>query len=495
MFEQIAANKRRSVVLVVGMALLLFALGWFGGAALAGGDGTGAGGYVGLFLAAVIWLVLTLVAYFQGDQVFLRIAGARRIEKEDLPVLWNVVEEMTIASGLGRMPAVYVIDDPAPNAFATGRKPENAAVAVTSGLLRALSRDELQGVVAHEIGHIRNRDILLMLYAGVLAGAIVLIAEVGLRSFLWGGRGRSRRSSGDGGGGQAQALIMIVAIVLMILAPIVAQLIYFAISRKREYLADATAAVYTRYPEGLASALEKIAAAPQKLASANKATAPMYIVNPLARRGAAAADLTATHPPISQRVKILRSMTQAGWEDYDASYRAVSGKEQGVLPPSAYAGAGLRVGKAAADYRRERAATGAAGAAAAAGTAGAAAGDRAAADGERAAASGEPAAVSDRGTDRAAILASGAGATRGAAGGSGGGDTPAVPADGAEQRDAVRHRAREVDDFFYREQGYRRLQCPCDAVLKVPPGFTASRVRCPRCGREHAISAFGEFPR
>ncbi len=275
MWEQIAANRRQSALLVVVMAAILGALGWALGESQAKG-----GGAYGIGLAAVVWIILTLVAWFQGDSIYLAMSGARKVTKDDLPVLYDVVEEMTIASGLPKIPDIYVIDDAAPNAFATGRKPETASVAVTSGLLKALNRDELQGVVAHELGHIRNRDILLMLFAGVMAGAIVMLAEVGLRGMWFGGGRRSRRSNDSGGGGQA--IIMLVAVALMILAPIIAQLIYFAISRKREYLADASAAAYTRFPEGLASALEKIAAAPaEQLRGANRANAPMYIVNPL----------------------------------------------------------------------------------------------------------------------------------------------------------------------------------------------------------------------
>jgi heat shock protein HtpX len=327
MFEQIQANKRKSAALVVMMAVVLFALGWFVAEAYHPGAGI-----FGLGIAAVIWLVLTLIAYYSGDQIFLGMSGARQIQKQDLPVLWNVVEEMTIASGLGRMPKVYVIDDDSPNAFATGRSAQTASVAVTSGLLRLCNRDELQGVIAHEIGHVRNRDILLMLYAGVLVGAIALLAEVGLRSFYFGGGRRSRRSSD--GGGQGQAIIILVAVVLMILAPLIARLIYFAISRRREYLADASSAMFTRYPEGLASALEKLAAAPAKLAKANRVTAPMYIVNPLQRQGAMAADVTATHPPITRRVRILRSMAGVSLAEYEQAYRKISGG-RGVLPPSA----------------------------------------------------------------------------------------------------------------------------------------------------------------
>ncbi len=240
MFEAIAANKRKSAFLVVLMALLLGAMGYALGEYFAQD-----GGVVGLVGAIVLWLVLTLVAWNRGGKLIVTTSCRRRVGTEDLPVLWNVVEEMTLASGLPKMPDIYVIDDPSPNAFATGRSPEKSAVAVTSGLLKILDRDELQGVIAHELGHVKNRDIVLMLFAGVLMGAIVLLADVGLRSWFWGG-GRSRRSSNREGGGQGQALVMVVAIVLMILAPILARLIYFAVSRKREYLADASAATFPR---------------------------------------------------------------------------------------------------------------------------------------------------------------------------------------------------------------------------------------------------------
>lgn len=434
MWEQIAANKRKSGVLVFVTALLLLALGFFLGEMYLGRDG----GYPGMALAFVIWGVMSLVAYFQGDRVFLAISGAKKVDQNDLPVLYNVVEEMTLAAGLPKIPDIYVIDDPAPNAFATGRKPETAAVAVTSGLLRVCTRDELQGVIAHEIGHVKNRDVLLMLFAGVLAGAIVLLAEVGLRG-MWFGGGRSRRSSD--GGGQSQGIVMIIAIVLMILAPILARMIYFAISRKREYLADASAASYTRYPEGLASALEKIARAPEKLSSANKATAPMYIINPLSRRDKMAANATSTHPPIDQRVKILRAMSGASFNDYDATFREVTGKRRGVIPASARSAAG---------------AEGATGAA----------------------------------SDAMAGYALRVKGSRGRP------DAAGAAADqtAAEPRSA-RQRAREVDDFFYRQNNYRQANCGCGATLKVPPGFTATRIQCPHCGAPHDLAAFAALSR
>jgi len=399
MWEQIAANRRKSFIMVVMTALLLMALGYVFGEYF-GGKGYGP---FGIFVAALVWLVMTLVSWFQGDKVMLAVSGAHRVKKEDLPILFNVVEEMTLAAGLPNMPAVYLIDDPAPNAFATGRRPETAAVAVTSGLLRRLNRDELQGVIAHEIGHIRNRDIQLMLFAGVLAGAIVILAEVGLRG-MWfgGGRSRSRRS----GGGDSAGIIAVIAVVLAILAPILARLIYLAISRKREYLADASSAVFTRYPEGLASALEKIAAAPQKLSGATRATAPMYIVNPLERAGAMAANATATHPPTSERIKVLRSMSGGDFQSYQESFSKTTGKK-GVIPGSA---------------------------------------------------------LKD---EVKAELRSGSGAT----------------APEASQRNI----ARQVDDFFYRQGGYKRIQCSCGTVLKIPPDFKDHKAVCPRCGAVHGL--------
>jgi heat shock protein HtpX len=314
------------------MAALLFLLGYALAEALAPGAGAG-----GLFIAFLVWVGLTLVSYYQGDSIFLALARARRIEKRDNPVLFNVVEEMSIAAGLPKVPDVYIIDEAAPNAFATGRDPQHAVVAVTAGLLETLDRDELQGVIAHELGHVANRDVLYMMMVGVMMGTIVLLADIGGRAFFWGG-GRRRTSSRSGG--QAQLIILIVAIVLMILAPLVAQLIYLAISRRREYLADASSATYTRYPDGLASALEKISRSTVKLSVATRATAPMYIVNPLGVSQRGLADLSSTHPPISERIRILRSMgAGAGLRNYDDAFRRVTGRPVGVVPFRALASA------------------------------------------------------------------------------------------------------------------------------------------------------------
>jgi len=295
------------------------------------------GGAVGVFFAILLWMILSAVSYFGGSKILLAVSGAKEVTKEIHPQLYNVVEEMKIAAGVPYFPKIYIIDDPAPNAFATGVKPENSAIAVTSGLLSTLNRYELQGVVAHEMSHIINRDILLMTFAGMMLGAITLMSEVFFRGMYFGGGSRYRsRSSSKSSSGQAQVVIMILAMVLAILGPILAQLFYFAISRKREYLADASAARLTRYPEGLASALEKIANSTYTLRTANKVTAPMYIVNPLKKEGMKLADLTSTHPPISERIKILRALQQGiGYKEYQKIYEMISGKKEKIIPDSA----------------------------------------------------------------------------------------------------------------------------------------------------------------
>jgi len=323
MREQIRDNELGSVGLAVDMGIMLLLLGYFLGLYFMGS------GLGGLIIALAIWVIMSLVAYFQGDGIFLALSRARKINRDDHPRLYNIVEEMKIASGLEKMPDIYIIDDPALNAFATGRNPDKAAVAVTSGLLQKLNRDELQGVIGHEIAHVRNRDVLLMAMCGVLLGTIVILAWYATRILFFSSVAGGRRSSS--GGGQAQIIILAIGIVLMILAPIAAQFIYFAISRRREYLADASAALYTRYPEGLASALEKIAGSTAQLKSANQATAPMYTVNPFRKKGRAASDLTSTHPPISERVRILRAMAGASLADYEQAYRTAHGGKKGVV--------------------------------------------------------------------------------------------------------------------------------------------------------------------
>jgi len=316
-------------VLTIGMGVLLVLVGYFLGlyffdSAIAG-----------LVIALLLWVILSLVGYFQGDSILLGMSRAKKIKPDDHPRLYNVVEEMKIASGLDKMPDIYIIDDPALNAFATGRDPNRASVAITSGLLQKLNRDELQGVIGHEIAHIKNRDVLLMAMCSILLGTIVILAWYGSRMALFGAMFGGRRSSSRGGGG-GNVIILVVALAFMILAPIFAQLIYLAISRKREYLADASSALYTRYPEGLASALEKLANSTQQLKSANQATAPMYIINPFRKKGLKASDLTSTHPPISERIRILRAMAGVSFKDYDQVYRQVHGGK-GVIPAASLA--------------------------------------------------------------------------------------------------------------------------------------------------------------
>ena len=325
MWEQIRSNQIKSVALVIGMGGLLVLLGYFLGlyffeSALGG-----------LIVALAIWVIMSLFAYFQGGSLLLTMSRAKKISRDDHPRLYNIVEEMKIASGLEKIPDIYIIDDQALNAFATGRDPNRAAVAITAGLLQKLNRDELQGVIAHEISHIKNRDVLLMAMCSVLLGTIVILAWYGSRLLIFGSLTGSRRSSSAGGGGQAQIIILVVALAFMILAPIMAHFIYLAVSRKREYLADASSALYTRYPEGLASALEKLGASTGQLKSANQATAPMYIVNPFRKKGMRASDLSSTHPPISERIRILRSMAGASFGDYDQAYRQVHRGGKGVL--------------------------------------------------------------------------------------------------------------------------------------------------------------------
>jgi len=316
------------------MAACLLGLGVIIGMAAAGPDG----GTLGLLIAGGIWLILTIISFSSGDQILLSASNAVPVTHDVHPQLFNVVEEMSIAAGLP-VPKVYIINDPSPNAFATGRSPKSASVAVTAGLLAKMNRDELQGVVAHEMSHILHRDILYVTLAGIMLGAVALISQVFLRSMFYGSFGGSRRrySGGGRGAGGAAALMLLLAIAAAILAPILTQLLYFSLSRKREYLADAGSARLTRYPEGLASALEKLAndKAPQ-LSSANQVTAPLFIVNPFKKKGQwSLSDLTSTHPPISERIRILRSMAQgASFADYSQAYENVT-KNRTIVPASA----------------------------------------------------------------------------------------------------------------------------------------------------------------
>jgi len=294
MYEEIARNKRNSYLLVFLVSAVLVLVGYLLG------EYWGSG-YGGAAAAVVIAVIAGLTSYYGGDRMILAVSRAGRIEKKDHPQLFNVVEELAIAAGLP-MPQVYIIEDSAPNAFATGRDPEHASVAITTGLLDKLDRDELQGVMAHELSHVQNRDILFAMMAGVMVGSIVMLSDFFLRSIFWGG-GR-KRSRNDKGGGP----MILVALVLAIIAPIFARLLQLAVSRQREYLADASAVKLTRFPDGLARALEKISGDREVLEAANRATQHLYIVNPIKPFEKRAKGLMSTHPPIEERVARIREM-------------------------------------------------------------------------------------------------------------------------------------------------------------------------------------------
>jgi heat shock protein HtpX len=296
-YEQIARNKRASWLLALGLVAILMALGFVMGLALFGSQ-TAAFGVLGVFgIVAIVW---SLIGYYAGSKMVLAVAGAREVSHDEAPQLWNVVEEMAIAGGIP-LPRVYVIDDPAPNAFATGRDPRRATVAVTSGLLATMDREELQGVIAHELSHVRNYDIRFMTLVGILVGVIALVCDFFLRFTFFGG--------GDDDNGGGNVVFLILGLALAIIAPLVAMIVQFSVSRQREFLADASAVELSRNPAGLASALEKIAADPRPLRHATRATQHLYIANPLKKKKLKeSSGLFDTHPPISERIAILRAM-------------------------------------------------------------------------------------------------------------------------------------------------------------------------------------------
>jgi len=293
--EQIQANKRSSIFLSAIIVLLLTALG----AAIVGAYYP-RDWYLGAAGAAILGIIVSLTANISGPSIVLSISHAREANHFEDQVLDNVVEEMAIAAGLPK-PKVYVIDDPSPNAFATGINPQSGTIAVTTGLLQKLDRDELQGVIAYEMSHIRNNDIRFMTTLALIAGLIPLLADIFVRMQWFGGGGRRSRDKDDN---QLATIFMVIGLVLSILAPIFAKLLELAVSRKREYLADASAAELTRYPEGLANALRKIAMDPDPLQAANRATQHMYIVNPL-KLHSRGSDMFSTHPATEDRIRAL----------------------------------------------------------------------------------------------------------------------------------------------------------------------------------------------
>ncbi len=300
MYTEVAKNKRNSTLLVLAFLIITVLLGWVFSLAF---DSPWI-----LYIAAFASILYTWVSYYNSDKMVLAVSGAKAVKKSDAPELYRLMENLTITAGLP-MPRLYVINDTAPNAFATGRDPQHAVVCVTTGLLQKLDKQELEGVLAHELSHIGNYDIRLMSLIAVLVSVIALLSDFFLRwGWLMGG------GDDDGPGNNSNPIIFIVAIVLALVAPIIGVLIQLAVSRKREYLADASGALLTRYPDGLASALEKISGDKEPLEAANKATANMYIINPMRAnvegkdaRGFAAG-LFSTHPPTTERVKRLRHM-------------------------------------------------------------------------------------------------------------------------------------------------------------------------------------------
>ncbi len=295
-YDAVAANRWRTVALVTVFTGLLVALGYVVGEVFAPG-----GGVAMVPLALGFSGVSATASYFAGDKLVLAQSQARELAPGAEPQLRNIVETLSIGLGIAP-PRIYLIDDTAPNAFATGRDPKHASIVVTRGLLDKLDRTELEGVIAHEMSHVVNRDIRVMLLVTVLVGTVALLSDWMLRSFAWGGGGRRGRDRGGGG------IILIIAIALAILTPIVATLIQLAVSRQREYLADASGALLTRYPPGLANALRKIAADTEALEVANKATASLYIANPLKDAPRALDGLFDTHPPIAERIRRLEAM-------------------------------------------------------------------------------------------------------------------------------------------------------------------------------------------
>lgn len=296
MYSQIDSNKRKTWILMALFIAVVILIGWVFSEVTDYG-------YSGLFFAGIISLAMTAFGYFKGDSVALMAAGAKGpITRENNAYVFRMIENLAITAGIP-MPKVYLIADQSINAFATGRDPQHASVAITTGAIERLENEELEGVLAHELSHIKNYDIRLMTVVLVLVGLIALLSDWFIRIQLF-GNGRKR----EGGNNQLQLILMVAGVILLILSPIIGKLIQLAISRKREFLADASGSLITRYPEGLARALEKISADSLPLKRANNATAHLYIANPFKGTKHLLSNLFATHPPIEERVKRLRGM-------------------------------------------------------------------------------------------------------------------------------------------------------------------------------------------
>ena len=424
MWEQIAANRRRSLVLMAGMFLLLAAIGW-AAATLAAGTRSG---WMGVPVAVAVFGIQMLVVRFGAESLFLAGMGAREVGRDEMPQLFNVVEEMKIASGLAHMPTIYVVEDPSPNAFAMGRKPEVSSVAVTTGLLERLNRDELQGVIAHEVAHVVNHDVSFMTLAGVVLGSVVMIADFATSMMHFGGmrgdRRRESRGDSDSGGGAATILLYVLAFAIMLVAPLLAQMLYFATSRKREFLADACATQYTRYPAGLASALEKISGG-AGMAQASRVTQAMCIVNPMYAAGDGSESWFSSHPPTGTRVAVLRAMAGAGSADlatYQQAYSQTIAARSGGAPPLP----GMSMSP------------------------------------------GDPGFLISAATLAAA---------------------PALPARQASVDEAPVLDRRVHQEEIRAREGYHTIACPCGATLRVPPTYAKPSITCLRCGTVHATGA------
>ncbi|MDP2641287.1 MAG: M48 family metallopeptidase [Candidatus Yanofskybacteria bacterium] len=295
LYTHAESNNRKTILYLTGFFLLVIALGWVFSTVLQS--------QIILWVAVVLSIAMSFGSYWYSDKLVLSMSRAKEIKKDDAPELYRIVENLSITAGLP-VPRIYIIEDAQPNAFATGRNAKHGVVAVTTGLLQRLDRTELEGVMAHELSHIGNKDMLISTVVVVLVGMVVLLADLFFRMAFFGGMGRDDR------GGQARIILILVAVVFLILAPLLANAMKMAISRKREFLADASGALLTRYPDGLARALEKIAADPNQLRTANDATAHLYIANPF--RGKEKKSwlhkLFMSHPPTEERVAALRGM-------------------------------------------------------------------------------------------------------------------------------------------------------------------------------------------
>lgn len=445
MFELIRANRRKSIVLILIMLGTLLAVGFIIGVLvypetshISVGNTlvlVPIGGAWGLVIAFTIWGTQALVAYASGDQLLMAAVGAKEIKKSDYPRLFNIVEEMKIAARLPAMPKIFVIPDMSLNAFAAGRDPNHSAVAVTQGLLAKLNRDQLQGVIAHEIAHIANRDVLFMTFAGIMLGSIIMITE-GFVNVVWHlNRGTARRYSSrknDNAEAILFLFLFVLAVALAVIAPLLAQLLYFACSRQREYLADAGGAVFTRYPEGLAQALEIIGLDAGSPETTSKVMAPMYIVNPLEAYKPSVNRFLSTHPPVEERIRILRSMAgTASYSSYLQAAQQTTGRSSVRIPSSV-----LELEKTSQEAQGQ------------------------------ATLKAQP-----------ILPASTIGHTT---------VLPASPTTDSEPNPRVRYR--EAGDLVRKIHGFRFVFCSCGLKMKIPQEYTHKQVKCPRCSKLHLIA-------